>query len=138
MGNTNDEKILQLKKVVAGKQEELKKLKSKNKEFNTNLVLDFDGMRNNLHVLSPEALKFLVVKLGMYNREAEMQEVELKSGNWTLSQWIEDIHVKIRQNEIKTKEAQLKTMEVELDKRLSEDTKTKIDIDNFEDLLKNL
>jgi hypothetical protein len=133
--NSNDEQILQLKEVVKKKREELEKLKKEKKGFNTKLVLDFYGQKYNFHVLTEEAAKLLLVRLGMYNREAKLQEVELTIDGHPISDWMEDIKTKLRESDIRDKERKLKAFEEKLEEKLSEDTKTKMEIDSISDML---
>jgi hypothetical protein len=133
--NSNDEQILQLKEVVKKKREELEKLKKEKKGFNTKLILDFFGQKYNFHVLSEEAGKLLLVRLGMYDREAKLREVELTIDGYPISDWMEDIETKLRESDIRVKERKLKAFEEKLEEKLSEDTKTKMEIDSISDML---
>jgi hypothetical protein len=135
MENENDKKILQLKEVVTKKKEEIKILKGKNEAYKTNLVLQFDEAQYNLHVLSRERLKLLLVKLSLYNKEAKELELDLEARGFPLSDWIADVKTQLRQITISHKEQQLKVMEETLDKKLSQDTKNKIELDQMDKLL---
>lgn len=136
--NSNDEQILKLKEVVIKKRAELDELKKEKIGFNTNLVLDFYGDRYNFHALTPEAAKLLLVRLGMYKREADLQEVELTIGTHPIENWMEDIRTKLKETDIREKERKLKAFENKLDEKLSEDTKTKMEIDEISDMLNDI
>lgn len=135
MENKNDVKILQLKEIVEAKKKQIGELKSKNHSYKTKLVFSFDGNSYNLNVCGQEALEFILLKLLIYKKEAEALNFNLTIEATPIEDYITDIKTKLRIRDIKQKESQLKTMEIELDKKLSADTKNKIDLDNFDDIL---
>lgn len=132
----NDDKILELKKQI----EEKKKYLSERKiRFSpeTNCVLDLEGNKYNLNVLDDGSLMFLMLKLNLYNMSADNLEMPhpILSG-YSVDLWINDIKSKIAVSGMKREETDLKRMELKLDKLLSDDKKTELEIDEIASLLK--
>ena len=130
----NDERVLQLKKIIDEKRAELKAVK----RFTplTNCVLDLDNQKYNLNVLQPNDLKLLLVKLNMYLMSANDLDISLELSGYNVAEWITDIKSKIKIFEHKTKEAELKALESKLDKMLSDEKKTELELDEIAALLK--
>lgn len=134
MATKNDERVLQLKKIIDEKKAELKTVK----KFTpiTNCVLDLDNQKYNLNVLQPNDLKLLLVKLNMYLMSANDLDISLELSGYNVAEWMADIKSKIEIFEHKTKEAELKTLEAKLDKMLSDEKKTELELDEIAALLK--
>jgi len=134
MATKNDERVLQLKKIIDEKKAELKTVK----KFTpiTNCVLDLDNQRYNLNVLQPSDLKLLLVKLNMYLMSANDLDIALELSGYNVTEWMTDIKSKIEIFEHKTKEAELKILEAKLDKMLSDEKKTELELDEIAALLK--
>lgn len=129
----NDDKILQLKKVITEKKEELKTVK----RFSplTNCVLNLDNQTYNLNVLQVDDLKFLLIKLNMYLISANDLDIAFNVSGYNVSEWMSDIKSKIEIFEHKKKESDLKALESKLDKMLSDEKKTELELDEIASLL---
>ena len=133
--SNNDERVLQLKKIIDEKKSELKAVK----RFTpiTNCVLDLDNQKYNLNVLQLNDLKLLLIKLNMYFMSAkDLGIIELELSGYNVAEWVTDIKSKIEIFEHKAKEAELKTLEAKLDKMLSDEKKTELELDEIAALLK--
>lgn len=132
MATKNDERVLQLKQVIDKKRSELKELR-----FIpiTNCVLDLEGHKYNLNVLQFDDLQLLYVRLNMYLVSAKNLGINLKISGYSLEDWIADIKSKLEVFEYKKKEAELKTLEAKLDKMLSDEKKTELELDEIAGLL---
>ena len=132
----NDLKILELKKQIETKKIDLESRKIR---FipKTNCVLDFDGGKFNLNVLNSDNLTFLALKLNLYVMSANVLKMQLPTlSGYSIDLWIEDIKNKLEVIGTKKEESELKIMESKLDKLLSEDKKTELEIDEIAALLK--
>lgn len=134
MATKNDERVLQLKKVIGEKKAELKSVK----RFTpiTNCVLDLEGQKYNLNVLQLADLRSLLVRLNMYLISAKDLGIKLEIAGYNIDEWITDIKSKIEIFEYKKKESELKTLEAKLDKMLSDEKKTELELDEIAALLK--
>lgn len=130
----NDDRVLQLKKIVDEKKQELKTVK----RFTplTNCVLSLDGQNYNLNVLQLDDLKFLLVKLNMYLMSANDLEIEMELSGYSVTDWMIDIKSKMEIFEYKKKESELKVLETKLDKMLSDEKKTELELDEIAAMLK--
>ena len=130
----NDERVMQLKKIIEEKKLELKAVK----RFTplTNCVLSLDNQSYNLNVLQLDDLKLLLVKLNMYLMSANDLGIGLDISGYNISEWISDVRSKIEIFEYKKKESELKTLEAKLDKMLSDEKKTELELDEITALLK--
>ena len=133
MATKNDERVLQLKQVIDKKKSELKGIK----KFMslTNCVLDLEGQKYNLNVLQFDDLQLLFVRLNMYLMSAKDLEISLEISGYNIAEWITDIKCKIEIFEYKKKEAELKALEAKLDKMLSDEKKTELELDEIAALL---
>lgn len=134
MATKNDERVLQLKKVIEDKKAELKSVK----RFTplTNCVLDLEGQKYNLNVLQLNELQLLLIKLNMYLISAKDLGINLEVSGYNIAEWITDIKSKIEIFEYKKKESELKALETKLDKMLSAEKKTELELDEIAALLK--
>ena len=134
MATKNDERVLQLKEIIDKKKAELKTVK----KFIpvTNCVLDLDNQKYNLNVLQLDDLKLLLVKLNMYFMSANDLGISLEISGYNISEWMADVKSKIEIFEYKKKEAELKALEAKLDKMLSDEKKTELELDEIAALLK--
>lgn len=130
----NDERVLQLKKIIDEKKSELKAVK----RFTplTNCVLNLDNQNYNLNVLQLDDLKLLLVKLNMYLMSANDLDIGLNISGYNISEWMSDIKYKMEIYENKKKESELKALEAKLDKMLSDEKKTELELDEIAALLK--
>lgn len=133
MATKNDERVLQLKEIIDKKKLELKGAK----KFTplTNCVLDLEGQKYNLNVLQLNDLQMLLVRLNMYLMSAKDLGINLEISGYSLAEWITDIKCKIEIFEYKQKETELKALEAKLDKMLSDEKKTELELDEIAALL---
>lgn len=129
----NDERVLQYKKIIDDKRAELKSVK----KFTpiTNCVLSLDNQNYNLNVLQLDELKLLLVKMNMYLMSALDLDIGLDISGYNIAEWISDIKSKIEIFEYKKKESELKELEAKLDKMLSDEKKTELELDEIAALL---
>lgn len=129
----NDERVLQLKKIIDEKKSELKVVK----RFTplTNCVLSLDNQNYNLNVLQLNGLKLLLVKLNMYLMSVKDLGITLEISGYNIAEWIVDVKSKIEIFEYKKKESELKMLESKLDKMLSNEKKTELELDEIAALL---
>ena len=133
MATKNDERVLQLKEIIEKKKLELKGVK----KFTplTNCVLDLEGQKYNLNVLQLNDLQILLVRLNMYVISAKDLDINLDISGYNIAEWITDIKCKIEVFEYKKKETELKGLEAKLDKMLSDEKKTELELDEIAALL---
>ena len=131
----NDDRILELRKQIEKKKDDIASRKVKFSP-ETNCVLDFDGERYNLNVVSDDTLTLLIIRLNMYNMSADNLKMQypIISG-YSTDLWIQDIKSKLAVSGMKKEENDLKKMEAKLTKLLSDDKKTELEIDEIASLL---
>ncbi|QPK89845.1 hypothetical protein IEN91_05250 [Bacillus velezensis] len=136
MTNTNDQRILKLKKQIEVKKEKLGKL-SRFAPI-TNCSLEVDGVRFNINVLDKEKLIMLAVKINSYLLSAKDlgYENQFIISGYKVEDWLTDIQSRLDILSKKDEERSLKAMEDKLAKLLSEDKKVELEIDEIESLLK--
>ena len=131
----NDDKILLLKKQIDSKKAEL----GKAKRFSpiTSCSIELDGIRYNLHAATKDQLVFLACKLEALNVAAENlgYEGECMVSGFSTVDWLTDVLAKLEVLGQKDEESKLKAMEAKLDKLLSEDKKTELELAEIEALL---
>lgn len=126
----NDERILSLKEKISQKKEQI----SKNSvRFNpiTNCTIEFRGQRYNINTLTEEQCIVMLVELKALSNAARELKVELNFSGYSVDDWMEDLESKISVLKAKSEERQLKAMEGQLEKLLSEDKKTELEIDRI-------
>jgi len=131
---TNDKKIMELKKQI----EEKKNKVSKSQKFSptTNCSIEVDGIRHNIQVLTKEQLIALMVKLNAYAMSAKDLEVEYVVSGFNVSDWIQDIKSKLDYVSRKEEENKLRIMESKLDQLLSNEKKVELELDEIALFLK--
>ena len=133
----NDDRILELKKQIETKK---KAISEKKIRFipETNCVLDMDGrMAINLNVCSDDALVLLLIRLNSYLMSAvDLGMSDFEISGYSVMTWIKDIKSKLEVSSLRREENDLKKMEGKLDKLLSDDKKTELEIDEIANLLK--
>ena len=135
MAAKNDERILTLKTQVDKKKNEINS-KKKRIAYRTNLIMEWRKERKNLNVLSLEELVLLgweLTALNEYVKKLGLKEF-LISG-YDINDWIFDIDQKRDVISIKKEESELSELEKKLNKLLSEDKKTELELDNIASLL---
>ena len=132
MATKNDERVLQLKKLIEEKRSELS-----TERFvpMTNLVLDMDDKKYNLNVLQENELRFLMIKLNAYAMSADDLKEELVISGYDVNAWLADICGKLAIMTDKKKRDELKALEAKLDKMLSDEKKTELELDEIAALL---
>ena len=129
----NDERVLQLKKLIETKRAELS-----TQRFvpMTNCVLDMEDKKYNLNVLQEKELEFLMVKLNAYAMSADNLKIDLVISGYGVNEWLADISGKLAIIIDKKKRDELKALEAKLDKMLSDEKKTELELDEIAALLK--
>ena len=129
----NDERVLQLKKLI-----ETKKAELSTQRFVpiTNCVLDMEDKKYNLNVLQEKELEFLMVKLNAYAMSADNLKIDLVISGYGVNEWLTDISRKLAIITDKKKRDELKALEAKLDKMLSDEKKTELELDEIAALLK--
>lgn len=129
----NDERVLQLKKLI-----ETKKAELFTQKFVpiTNCVLDMEDKKYNLNVLQEKELEFLMVKLNAYAMSADNLKIDLVISGYGVNEWLTDISGKLAIITDKKKRDELKALEAKLDKMLSDEKKTELELDEIAALLK--
>lgn len=131
----NDDRVLQLKKIIDEKKENLKSCKKTFLPI-TNCILDLDGQKYNLNVLQFDELQLLLVKLNIYLTSAVSLNISLMISGYSINDWIEDINNKLDVLEFRREENELKVLENKLNKMLSDEKKTELELDEIAALLK--
>ena len=129
----NDERVLQLKKLIETKKAELFIQKF---VPITNCVLDMEDKKYNLNVLQEKELEFLMVKLNAYAMSADNLKIDLVISGYGVNEWLADISGKLAVITDKKKRDELKALEAKLDKMLSDEKKTELELDEIAALLK--
>lgn len=131
----NDDRVLQLKKIIEEKKESLKSCK---KIFSpiTNCILDLDGQKYNINVLQFDELQLLLVKLNMYLMSSSCLNIDLMISGYCIDDWLDDVNSRLSVLELKKKENELKALENKLNKMLSDEKKTELELDEITALLK--
>ena len=129
----NDERVLQLKKLIETKKAELFIQKFVPM---TNCVLDLEDKKYNLNVLQEKELEFLMVKLNAYAMSADNLKIDLVISGYGVNEWLADISGKLAVITDKKKRDELKALEAKLDKMLSDEKKTELELDEIAALLK--
>ena len=136
MSNENDKKILELKLQILKKKEQLESIK----KFTpvTNCSIELDSQRYNINTLPQEQLIQLLVKVNMYQMSASDLELEYDYtiSGYTPIDWITDLSARLDILSKKDEERKLKSLEDKLDKLLSSDKKTELELSEIENMLK--
>ena len=143
MVNKNDNRILELKKKI---EQERATLKESNSRFQpiTSCILEFAGQKYNLNAMSANDLLLLLGTLSVMEQVTtkvaeEMQFIKPATVNgYLLTEWITDIRKKLDQVLYREKKAKLDKLEKQLTDLLTDETQTKLKVDNLENELNNL
>ena len=132
----NDDRIIELKKQVENKKKEIESKKGLTKTF-TNCILDLEDKKYNLNVLTEEQLTNLLVRVNMYLMSAHDLGIEkyILSG-YSVNSWVTDIKYKMEEKALRREENSLAVMEQTLNKLLSDDKKTELELDSIANMLK--
>lgn len=127
----NDDKIMMLKKSIEAKKEEIGQIQ----RFSpiTSCSIELDGTRYNLHSADRSSLILLLCKLHNLDTAAEALGYfnQCMIGGFSTCDWISDIQDRLAIIAQKEKLQQLKAMEAQLDKLLSDDKKTELEIESI-------
>ncbi len=132
----NDDKIIALKKTIELRRESIgKPLRFTPK---TSCVIELDGVRYNINVLQRDELILLACKLKSLSMAADSLNVtdQLVISGFPITMWGEDIGNRIGVIDQKNTLTQLEVMEAQLDKLLSGDKRTELEIDAIAAMLK--
>ena len=137
MATKNDERILMLKEQIEEKKKEL----GKQPRFSpiTTCLFDREGCRVNIHTLT--SIKDINAMLVFFNayvvsaRDLGLDCAEVELDGFSVLDWMEDLKSKKAVVEYAAKKEQLTTLEKKLDKLLSDDKKTELEIDAIADLI---
>jgi hypothetical protein len=136
MTNKNDLKIIELKKQIAEKKDKLNNAK----RFSpiTNCSLELNEKRYNINVLTKEQLVLLMVKLNSYIISAKELGLfdDFIINGYHVEEWFTDIKTRLYILSQKEEERNLRIMESKLDKLLSDEKKTELELNEIEELLK--
>lgn len=137
MAVKNDERILELKKQIEEKKNEL----GKQPRFTpvTTCLFDREGCRVNIHTLtSVKDINAMLVFFNTYVMSAKDLDIdcaEVELDGFSVLDWMEDLKSKKAVVEYSTKKEQLTALEKKLDKLLSDDKKTELEIEAIADLI---
>lgn len=137
MAVKNDERILELKKQIEEKKNEL----GKQPRFTpvTTCLFNREGCRVNIHTLtSVKDINSLLVFFNTYAMSAKDLDIdcaEVELDGFSVLDWMEDLKSKKAVVEYSTKKEQLTALEKKLDKLLSDDKKTELEIEAIADLI---
>ena len=137
MTTKNDDRILTLKKLIEDKKKEL----GKQPRFSpvTTCMFNYNGNRINIHTLtSVKEINAMLVHFNTYAMSAENLGIDCEDvcfDGFSVSDWMEDLNAKKTVVEYNEKKSQLNVLEKKLDKLLSDDKKTELEIDAIADLI---
>lgn len=135
MKTKNDDRIIELKRQIETKRNELLAAKQRFVP-ETNCVLELEGTTYNLNVCTADTLKLLLIRLNAYLMSAQALQIKIPEiSGYDIAAWMSDIDNKIHGLNIKEEENKLKQMESKLNKLLSDDKKTELEIDEIAFLL---
>ena len=136
MAQKNDERIMQLKKTIEEKRQELA---SKQTRFNpiTNCLVVLDKVTYNLHIDSSEMLLIKLNALLISAKDLEIDTSTLMISGSSLDDWIADVKANLEVQRYKDEKKKLDMLEKQLTALLSDDKQTELQIDSLEELLKD-
>lgn len=125
----NDTLILELQKKIAAKKSQIKVNRF---EPITNAALSLDDKNYNLHVVTFEQACLLLAKIQSYIDGFKVHfEEDLTIGSYKASDWCQDLKARIQFLGSKQEQERLNVLEQELEKRLSEQKKTSLDLERI-------
>ena len=133
MANKNDETILLLKKKVELQREELAKLPRSLQSETSTVFTPPDVDKKSIRVMNVEQLKLLKVQLHMYEMAASDLDMDLDE--FTISGFMHDIDMQISVLTRAEKEKKLKETENTLNKLLSDDKRTELELEALAKML---
>lgn len=135
MTNQNDDKILALQAQIREKKTEIGKIERFSPK--TNCSISLDGERYNLNALDRTTCVYLLAKLSSLITAANKYTLanELVISGYSAHDWLGDLHAKYTSLVQKEKQQKLKTMETKLERLLSNEKRTELEIDEIRSLL---
>lgn len=133
----NDERILELKKQIEEKKKEL----GKQPRFSptTTCLFTYNGNKVNMHTLtSVKEINAMLVHFNTYVMSANDLGIDCNDilfDGFSVVDWMEDLKMKKEVVEYTAKKSQLTSLEKKLDKLLSDDKKTELEIDAIAGLI---
>lgn len=134
MAKANDERIMQLKKQADEKKKSLA-LKSMRFSPVTNCVLKLDGQVYNIHAMDSEYLLVKLNALAMSAKDLGLDTSKFVLSGYSLDAWMEDVRNCMKVREYNKEKAELASLEKRLDKLLSDDKRTELELDDIAALL---
>ena len=134
MAQKNDERIMQLKKQIEIKREELANQTGRFTPV-TNCLLFMDKVTYNLHVESSELLLIKVNMMAMSAKDLGLDISKVIISGYSLADWIDDIKNYLKVQKYKEEKKKLEKLEKQLDALLSDDKRTELEIDSIAALL---
>lgn len=133
----NDDRIIELKKLIEEKEKEIVPASLASK---TTLILDFNGQKYNLNVMTLSELQILFCQLQALQTANEklsnFYTEPLSIGGFFVVDWLDDIISKMNYLMTKNKKKELEAMKKQLDKLLSDGKKTELLLDEIMEKLK--
>lgn len=133
----NDDRIIELKKLIEEKEKEIVPASLASK---TTLILDFNGQKYNLNVMTLSELQILFCQLQALQTANEklsnFYTEPLSIGGFFVVDWLDDIISKMNYLMTKNKKRELESMKKQLDKLLSDGKKTELLLDEIMEKLK--
>ena len=133
----NDDRIIELKKLIEKKEKEIVPASLASK---TTLILDFNGQKYNLNVMTLPELQILFCQLQALQTANEklssFYTEPLSIGGFCVADWLDDIISKMNYLMTKNKKKDLDAMKKQLDKLLSDGKKTELLLDEIMEKLK--
>lgn len=142
----NDDRVLKLKALADEKRVAIAENNVASK-YLTSKILVLDGITYNLNVMnSMEEIVLLMAKIGSlaaglgvfvagHNIDSDKLYDNFKVSGYHLDDWAEDVQTRLQQLQVKEDKALLAKIEKQLDKLLSEEKKTELELDELEKLL---
>lgn len=138
MANKNDETILLLKKKVELHREELAKLPRTLQSETSTVFTPPDVDKKSIRVMNVEQLKLLKVQLHMYEMAASDLDMDLDEftiSGFSIDKWMHDIDMQISVLTRAEKEKKLKETEATLNRMLSDDKRTELELQELAKML---
>jgi hypothetical protein len=137
--NNNDQKILEMKKIVEDKKAKI--AVSKNFKPITNCSFDFEGQRYNLHALNnKETIVQVMVKLNCFITSAKDLNLldQYTICGFKAEDWMTDLKAKFNLITIRDQEEELLDLEKKLTNLLSNEKQVELQLEGFKEQLKNI
>lgn len=138
MSNKNDKKIMELKEQIERKKREIGSPKAF-KSVTSCIMPDANGARSsiNLRVLNKEKVVNLMIDINIKIMSAKDLgiESEYEIAGFKASDWIKDLKGRLDELNVREEEKKLKTLEEKLDKMLSEEKQTELELENIANLI---